>query len=71
MGHVQGVHRDQVVMFPESLDEYITNDNPVRFIGAFVDSLNLQALCFKRAVAMGRGRPPYPPCDLLFLLAAV
>lgn len=67
MGHVQGVHRDQVVMFPESLDEYITNDNPVRFIDAFVDSLNLQALGFKRAVAMERGRPPYHPGDLLKL----
>lgn len=67
MGFVQGVHRDQVVMFPESLDEYITDDNPVRFIDAFVDSLNLQALGFKRVVAMERGRPPYHPGDLLKL----
>lgn len=67
MGFVQGVHRDQVVMFPESLDEYIADDNPVRFLNAFVDSLDLQALGFERAIPMERGRPPYHPGDLLKL----
>jgi transposase len=67
MGFVQGVHRDQVVMFPESLDEYIADDNPVRFIDAFVESLDLQALGFNRAVPEVRGRPPYDPGDLLKL----
>jgi transposase len=51
-------------MFPESLDEYIAEDNPVRFIDAFVDSLDLQALGFKRAIPKERGRPPYYPGDL-------
>ena len=67
MGFVKGVHRDQVVMFPESLDEYIADDNPVRFLNAFVDSLDLQALGFERAIPMERGRPPYHPGDLLKL----
>ena len=67
MGFVQGVHRDQTVMFPESLDEYIADDNPVRFIDAFVDGLDLEALGFERAVPMERGRPPYHPGDLLKL----
>lgn len=67
MGFVQGVHRDQLVMFPESLDEYIGNDSPVRFIDAFVDSLDLQALGFERAVPKETGRPPYHPGDLLKL----
>jgi transposase len=67
MGFVQGVHRDQVVMFPESLDEYIPDDNPVRFIDAFVDSLDLRALGFEKAVQEVRGRPPYDPGDLLKL----
>jgi transposase len=44
MGFVQGVHRDQLVMFPESLDEYISDENPVRFVDAFVDSLDLQVV---------------------------
>jgi transposase len=44
MGFVQGVHRDQLVMFPESLDEYVSDENPVRFVDAFVDSLDLQVV---------------------------
>ena len=67
MGFVQGVHRDQIVMFPESLDEYVGEENPVRFIDAFVDSLDLQALGFKRAVPKETGRPPYDPGVLLKL----
>ena len=67
MGFVQGVHRDQLVMFPESLDEYIGDDNPVRFIDAFVDSLDLRALGFQRAVPAETGRPPYHPGVLLKL----
>ncbi len=57
MGFIQGVHRNQPVMFPESLDEYIGDDNPVRFIDAFVDSLDLQALGFERPLPKETGRP--------------
>lgn len=67
MGFVQGVHRDQITMFPESLDEYVGDDNPVRFIDAFVDSLDMRALGFKHAVAAETGRPPYHPGVLLKL----
>jgi transposase len=54
-------------MFPELLDDYIADDNPVRFIDAFVDGLDLQALGFERAVPRETGRPPYDPGDLLKL----
>lgn len=67
MGFVQGVHRDQMVMFPESLDEYVGDENPVRFIDAFVDSLDLRTLGFERAVPAETGRPPYHPGVLLKL----
>jgi transposase len=67
MPHIQGVQRDALVLFPPSLDEYITDDNPVRFIDAFVDQLELQQLGFLRAVAAPRGRPAYHPADLLKL----
>lgn len=67
MGFVQGVPRNQVVMFPESLDEYVNDDNPVRFIDAFVDGLDLRALGFERAVPAETGRPPYAPGVLLKL----
>lgn len=67
MSFVQGVPRNQVVMFPESLDEYITDENPVRFIDAFVDNLDLHSLGFERSISEERGRPPYHPGDLLKL----
>ena len=67
MGFVQGIHRDQMVMFPESLDEYIGDENPVRFIAAFVDNLDLRVLGFEHAVPKKTGRPPYDPGDLLKL----
>ena len=44
MHHIQGHSRDQITLFPESLDEYITDDNPVRFLDAFVNAMDLQNL---------------------------
>jgi len=67
MPHIQGAARDAVVFFPPSLDEYITDDNPARFIDAFVDQLDLHDLGFTRAVASPLGRPAYHPGDLLKL----
>jgi transposase len=67
MPHVQGIARNQVVLFPPSLDEYISADNPVRFLDAFVDQLDLQGLGFARVIPAETGRPAYPPGDLLKL----
>ena len=67
MPHIHGAPRDEVLLFPPSLDEYITDDNPVRFIDAFVDQLDLHQLGFSRAVASPLGRPAYHPADLLKL----
>ena len=67
MPHIHGAPRDQVLLFPSSLDEYITDDNPVRFIDAFVDQLDLHDLGFTRAVAASLGRPAYQRADLLKL----
>jgi len=67
MPHVQGVARDHAVLFPMTLDEYITAENPVRFIDAYVDQLDLHALGFQRVVAADTGRPAYAPGDLLKL----
>lgn len=67
MPHIQGANRYTVVLFPPSLDEYIAPENPVRFIDAFVDSLDLEGLGFTRAIAAETGRPPYHPGDLLKL----
>ena len=65
--HVQGQNRDQATLFPERLDDLIGEDNAVRVIDAFVDSLDLKALGFARIETKTTGRPPYHPGDLLKL----
>ena len=65
--HVQGQNRDQATLFPERLDDLIGEDNAVRVIDAFVDSLDLKALGFVRIETQATGRPPYHPGDLLKL----
>ncbi len=67
MKHIKGIERRQVILFPEIIDDYITEENPVRFIDAFVDSLDLIGLGFKHAELNTTGRPPYDPSDLLKL----
>ena len=67
MDHIQGTDRDQLTLFPEALDEYIAQDNPVRFLDAFADTLDLAGLGFQHAILKETGRPPYDPADLLKL----
>ena len=52
-------------MFPESLDEYIAEDNPVRVVDVFVDELDLKDLGFDGAQPEATGRPAYHPATLL------
>ena len=67
MGHIEGSDREQMTLFPEALDDYVSQENPVRFIDAFVESLDLEELGFTHAVPNELGRPPYNPADLLRL----
>jgi transposase len=67
MGYVEGTNREQVVLFPAVIDDYVTADNPVRFVEAFVKRLDLGALGFSKAEPEERGRPAYDPRDLLKL----
>ena len=67
MNHIRGVDRQQRLLLPEALEDYIAPDNPVRFIDAFVASLDLFALGFPKAIAAHTGAPPYHPGDLLRL----
>ncbi len=61
MDHIEGTKRNQLILFPQSLDEYVREDNPVRFIDAYVESLDLEALGFRHIVPQETGRPPYHP----------
>ena len=65
--HVNGTQRDQTVLFPNTIDQYVEKENAVRFINAFIDSLNLEKLGFKHSVLADTGRPSYNPSDLLKL----
>jgi transposase len=67
MDYIRGVSREQVMLFPETVEDYITADNPVRFMDAFVTSLDLGRLGFQRAQPAETGRPAYDPGDLLRL----
>ena len=66
-GFVPGVDRHQTVLLPETLDDYVGPENPVRVIDAFVDGLDLHALGFTRVTPAETGRPPYDPRALLKL----
>src|SRR5689334_5760985 len=65
MPYLQGVARDEPLALPATLDEYITPDNSVRVIDAFIDQLDLHTLGFVRATPKSTGRPAYPPATLL------
>jgi transposase len=67
MHHIQGQSRFQTTLFPESIDELIPKDHPVRVIDAFVEAQELAALGFRRVFPEATGRPPYHPGDLLKL----
>lgn len=67
MGYVEGSSREQVVMFPEVMDDYVSGENPVRFVDAFVNQLELGAMGFSKAEPEELGRPAYDPRDLLKL----
>ena len=56
MGFLHGVNRHEEILFPERLDDSIA-ENPVCFIDAFVDHLNLTILGFQRATPAATGRP--------------
>ena len=65
MTHIAGFERDQLLLLPEAVDDYVDADNPVRFVDAFVDGLNLASAGFARVEAKAMGRPGYAPGDLL------
>jgi transposase len=63
--YVEGEDRSQATLFPESLDDYIAADNPVRVVDVFVDELDLRKLGFDGMQPEVTGRPAYHPETLL------
>jgi len=64
---IEGADREQSTLLPESLDDWIDDDNPVRAVDVFVDGLNLVELGFEGVVPESTGRPSYHPSALLKL----
>ena len=67
MDFIRGENRYQVVLLPDCVDDYVSEDSPVRVIEAYINSLDLGALGFNRTRPKDTGRPPYSPSDLLKL----
>jgi transposase len=63
--YIEGIDRSQSTLFPDRLEDWIGEDNPVRVIDALVDGLELNGLGFEGAAATGR--PGYHPAVLLKL----
>jgi transposase len=64
---VEGTERSQSTLFPECLEDWIGEDNPVRVVDVFVDSLDLAAVGFSGVGREAAGRPAYHPAMLLKL----
>ena len=64
---IEGVDRNQSTLFPERLEDFIAEDNPVRVVDAFVDQLDLRELGFGGIDPCATGRPAYHPSKLLKL----
>ena len=64
---IEGTDRGQSTLFPECLEDWVDEDNPVRVIDAFVDKLDLSRVGFDGVVPEATGRPSYHPAALLKL----
>lgn len=67
MSYIEGINRNQILLFPEIVDDYITEDNPVRFIDKFIDTLDLKELGFTHTKPKTVGSNSYDPADMLKL----
>ena len=65
-GFIEGEDRTQATLFPERIDDYVAEDNPVRVIDVFIDDLDISGLGFKSEPA-ATGRPGYHPKTMLKL----
>ena len=62
---IEGEARSQSLLFPERLDDWIEEENPVGVIDPFVDELDMKALGFEGVIPAETGRPAYHPATLL------
>jgi transposase len=61
MGYIAGQNRGQLTIFPETIDEYVSDNNPVCTIDAFVENLDLEKADFPKPTPSNEGRSAYKP----------
>jgi len=66
-GYIEGTDRGQMTLFPDRLEDWIGEDNPIRVVDLFVDEIDLAELGFGRMAPASTGRPGYHPSVLLKL----
>jgi len=65
--YLKGNPRDQTLLLPRTVDEYLDPENEARFIDTFIGGLDLKRLGFTHTAPLTEGRPPYDPSDMLKL----
>ena len=61
---IEGADRNQSTLLPECMEDFVSEDNPIRIINVFIDGLNLQKLGFDGATPAATGRPVLSSRDL-------
>jgi transposase len=67
MRYIAGVDRKRTVLLPDCIDDYVAEDNQVRLIDAFVETLDIEELGFKNCKPKDTGKPGFNPKDLIKL----
>src|ERR1700676_1935110 len=62
---IEGADRNQVMFFPESVEDYVGADNPVRIVEAFVEQLDLREMGFEGTDPLATGGLAYHPAGML------
>lgn len=65
--YLKGDPRDQTLLLPRTVEDYVGDENESRFIDTFIGGLNLKRLGFTHTQPLTEGRPPYDPSDMLKL----
>lgn len=67
MAFINGIDRNQKIMLPEYIEDYIKEDNPVILIDEYVESIDFKKLNFTKSNDKGPGAPAYHPKTLMKL----
>ena len=67
MAFITGIDRNQKIMFPEYVEDYIAEDNPIRVIDEYVETLNFKEMGFSKTSEIRPGAPGYHPRILMKL----